>query len=302
MKTDFSREPLVSVLITCRNQGAYLSEAVQSIQTGIDHEIILIDDGSTEPQTLDLLASYKEKYLVLRQEIQNLGAARNLGFSYSKGKFLVIMEADKVLRYDCINSGIPFLARFPRLDVMYGDWILQGDKPQKIRAQRFKRMVLLKRNHIYSCAIIRRRAWIAAKGFDARTPYDVDLDWAFWLQAMQAKARFIHYSKPFYETREKPETLKNKIYSDPKKRLINLLFLYHKKEMVILRFKDIKRISRYDFNELMVLWNLSIFYRSIRCGSYAHFMSSWKKIWNFGGIISKTRAVFSLIGLKLTSK
>ena len=53
--------PSVTVVIPCYNLGAYVNEAVQSVldQTYSDFEILLIDDGSTDPVTRHLFASYR---------------------------------------------------------------------------------------------------------------------------------------------------------------------------------------------------------------------------------------------------
>ena len=48
------------VVIPCFNLGAYLDETVQSVleQTRPDFEVIVIDDGSTDEQTRELLRAY----------------------------------------------------------------------------------------------------------------------------------------------------------------------------------------------------------------------------------------------------
>ena len=74
--------PKVSVIIPCYNLGEFLDEAVESVlaQTCQDFEIIVIDDGSTEPATRALLAGYRRRSTtVIRAAHGGLAAALNPG-------------------------------------------------------------------------------------------------------------------------------------------------------------------------------------------------------------------------------
>ena len=46
--------PRISVVVPCFNQGAFLGECLDSIraQTLPPHEVIVVDDGSTDPYTV----------------------------------------------------------------------------------------------------------------------------------------------------------------------------------------------------------------------------------------------------------
>jgi glycosyltransferase involved in cell wall biosynthesis len=49
--------PRISVLVPCFNHGAFIREAIDSIraQTFQDFEILVVDDGSTDPHTRETL-------------------------------------------------------------------------------------------------------------------------------------------------------------------------------------------------------------------------------------------------------
>ena len=80
--------PQVSVIIPCYNQGRYLDDAIASVlvQTYQNFEILVIDDGSTEPETIEVLQNYQQpKTRIIRTENQGVAAARNLGIAQAQG-------------------------------------------------------------------------------------------------------------------------------------------------------------------------------------------------------------------------
>lgn len=57
--------PKVSVIIPCYNQGQFVNETVQSVlnQTLQDFEIIIVNDGSTDENTINILKQYSHPKL-----------------------------------------------------------------------------------------------------------------------------------------------------------------------------------------------------------------------------------------------
>ena len=57
---------IISVIVPCFNSGKTLRRAIESIknQTWIKKEIILVNDGSYDNETLEILNSYKNDSLV----------------------------------------------------------------------------------------------------------------------------------------------------------------------------------------------------------------------------------------------
>ncbi|HXM47111.1 MAG TPA: glycosyltransferase family A protein [Pyrinomonadaceae bacterium] len=80
--------PKVSVIIPCYNHGSYIDEAVDSVlaQTFPDFEIIIVNDGSTDQETVQKLADFNQpQTTVLHTANQGLAAARNSGIQNSTG-------------------------------------------------------------------------------------------------------------------------------------------------------------------------------------------------------------------------
>ncbi len=81
--------PVISLIIPCFNHGKYIKEALQSIALCTDttlYEIIIIDDGSTDAYTVQVLHELEQEgYTVIHQSNQGVSVARNNGIRLSKG-------------------------------------------------------------------------------------------------------------------------------------------------------------------------------------------------------------------------
>ena len=89
--------PRVSIIMPCYNQGQYVAEAVDSVlgQTFHDFEIIIINDGSTDQETISTLESFdRPKCLILHTTNQGLAAARNNGIREARGEYILPLDAD----------------------------------------------------------------------------------------------------------------------------------------------------------------------------------------------------------------
>ncbi|QIR40492.1 glycosyltransferase [Tolypothrix sp. PCC 7910] len=114
--------PLVSVVIPCYNAEQYLAETITSVlsQTWQDFEIIAVDDGSTD-NTANLLRSYGSKIRAEFSPNRGASAARNLGTTLARGKFIQYLDADDLLRPDALEKRIQALVSSDA-DVAYSDW------------------------------------------------------------------------------------------------------------------------------------------------------------------------------------
>lgn len=88
----------VSIIIPVYNCARYLRECLDSVlrQTVDKKEIICIDDGSTD-ESLEIIEQYARKYsfiIVIRQQNEGAGKARNAGILKASGEFIAFLDAD----------------------------------------------------------------------------------------------------------------------------------------------------------------------------------------------------------------
>ena len=97
--------PLVSVIVPVYNAERYLRQTLDCIcnQTLRNIEIILVDDGSTDstPSILQDYAAKDTRIILLQQEHEYAGAARNKGMAIARGKYYSFLDAD-----DLFESGM----------------------------------------------------------------------------------------------------------------------------------------------------------------------------------------------------
>ena len=86
--------PDVSIVVPCHNGHAFLSRAVESAlrQDLESREVIVVDDGSTAPETLAALDRLPRDVRVVRQDNRGIAAARNRGFEAAGSRYAVLLR------------------------------------------------------------------------------------------------------------------------------------------------------------------------------------------------------------------
>lgn len=110
--------PLVSVIIPHYNLAEFLPETLTSIerQTYTNIETIVIDDGSTDPASLELIESLDKPNLrVVRQANRGLSGARNSGIREARGEFILPVDADDLISPTFIEKAVRVMQREPEL-------------------------------------------------------------------------------------------------------------------------------------------------------------------------------------------
>lgn len=93
--------PAISLLVAVYNTSQYVEQCLQSIaeQSFSDIEVILVNDGSTDHcgELLEAFAKRDERFRVIHQTNQGLGAVRNRGIEEAKGTYIAFIDSDDVL-------------------------------------------------------------------------------------------------------------------------------------------------------------------------------------------------------------
>jgi glycosyltransferase involved in cell wall biosynthesis len=186
--------PLVSVVIPCYGQAAYLEEAIESVlaQTYAQVEIVVVDDGS--PDNAARVAGRFPWVRCVRQANAGLAAARNAGIRESEGELIVFLDADDRLLPRALEAGVEELRAHPEAAFAFGryrrissyGWPLENDEQPRPDADPYS--VFLRYNYagIPATGIFRRSALEEAGNFDETLPGAEDYDLGLRLSRLHA--------------------------------------------------------------------------------------------------------------------
>lgn len=89
------RSPRISVIVPCRNYGAFLGEAIESVlsQSLPVHQIVFVDDASTD-NSVEVARSFERRIELVHGRFGTCGAARNAGLERATGEYIAFLDAD----------------------------------------------------------------------------------------------------------------------------------------------------------------------------------------------------------------
>ncbi len=115
--------PRFSVVIPAFNAAVTLARAIESVraQSWPAHEIIVVDDGSTDT-TAEVAAGFGEAVRLIQQNNSGVSAARNAGVAAATGDWLAFLDADDWYAPDRIRLHAEWIAEDATLDCLTGDY------------------------------------------------------------------------------------------------------------------------------------------------------------------------------------
>ena len=224
----------LSVIIPCYNQGEYLLEALASVESCLEpvYEIIIVNDGSDDRLTVNLLSYLKEQgYFILDQENQGLARARNNGIAKASGRYILPLDADNKVRADYLLKGIEILDHNPEVGVVYGkpEWFGEVERSWEM-PEKFDAGKLILNNYIDACAVYRKSVWKDCGGYDANMPVAGWEDWDFWLGAIEHGWTFHYVPDVLFDYRVRADSMVTQCaLPENRSRLVKYLCTKHAK-------------------------------------------------------------------------
>lgn len=120
------KKDLLSVVIPYYNLGKTLPDTVKSIKESEykNYEIIIVNDGSTDQESIEILKEYEndEKIRIVNIDNKGLANARNVGAEAAKGEFLAFIDADDKVDKTFYKKAIDILHQYSNVSYVYS-WV-----------------------------------------------------------------------------------------------------------------------------------------------------------------------------------
>ncbi|MCR4378607.1 MAG: glycosyltransferase family 2 protein [Rhodospirillales bacterium] len=179
LKPHDSTAPKISVILPCYNSHLYLQETLDSLraQTFTDFEIVLVDDGSSDPDTITYLDALSDDVRIVRQINMGLPAARNTAFRHARGHYVLPLDCDDWLEPNYLQCAYDVIKNQPAQTVVFSHLNVFGDVHGVLRKNYnfFEQLFL---NQLPYCLLMPKSAWQTLGGYDEsmRQGYE---DWEF---------------------------------------------------------------------------------------------------------------------------
>jgi glycosyltransferase involved in cell wall biosynthesis len=112
----------LSYLITCHNETDSLDKLLSKLieHKKDDHEIILLDDYSDNPKTVEIIQKYKSEVNFYQRDLdKNYGAHKNYGIEQCKGQWIFQLDADELPTDELVKNIDPILQSNSQNEVIW---------------------------------------------------------------------------------------------------------------------------------------------------------------------------------------
>lgn len=224
----------VSVIVPVYNVfPCYIEEALNSVlaSTYQNLEIIVVNDGSTNKETLSFLDSYKNKKVkIINQINMGLAEARNTGINSANGKYILPLDADDKIEPTYIEKAVKIIETKKKVGIVYCEADLFGAINKKWELPEFKMKNMLRFNCIFCTALFRKTDWEKVGGYKKIMKYGWE-DYEFWLSLLELNLKVYRIPEILFHYRQhEKSSMLTEIYKDNSKLeyLWKMIHTYHR--------------------------------------------------------------------------
>ena len=203
----------IEAVITSYNQGSMILEAVRSVcsQTLLPKRIIIVDDGSTDKNSLEILNSMKNNsdfsvpITIHFQENRGVSAARNTGISKAQTSMVLILDGDDKLEPEYMEEVSKLLQENPEM-VIASSWMHTFGVLDAVVCPTGGNIVsFLSHNCCPATHILRKKVYEQCAGYDESMRSGFE-DWEFFLSMLETspEAHIGIVEKPLINYRTSP--------------------------------------------------------------------------------------------------
>jgi glycosyltransferase involved in cell wall biosynthesis len=187
--------------VPCFNAGSTLTAALRSaLAQSEPPELIVVDDGSSDPATLALLDDTEARGIrVLHQDNRGPGAARMAGVRAARTEYVFTLDADDLLAPGTLCRLADALDRDRGAAFAWGNYAPFGaPRPVRITARALDPWSITYWNAMPALALFRRDALLATGGWTHEPGYE---DWDLWMTFAERGRHGVHVPDITYHYR-----------------------------------------------------------------------------------------------------
>jgi glycosyltransferase involved in cell wall biosynthesis len=193
----------VAVVIPCFNDGATLAETLASLEGQEPHELVVVDDGSTEAETLERLTELERNGVrVVHRPNGGLSAARMSGVEATSAPYVFPLDADDAVAPGALAALADALDAHPESALAWGDIELWGgtDGGTLAVARSLDAWLLTYLNDVPVASLVRRSALVESGGWSMGSGYE---DWDLWLALAERGHSGVHVPRTTFRYRRR---------------------------------------------------------------------------------------------------
>ena len=220
----------VSIIMPCYNEGQYIEESVASVlkQTYPAIELIIVDDGSTDSYTKQLLQAHTwANTKVIYTINQGPSVARNKGIKEATGTYILPLDADDIIEPTYIEKAVQAISEDTTRGIVYCKAELFGVQKGAWDLPPYTLQQMLKDNVIFVSALFRKSDWEKVGGFDETMSGGME-DYEFWLALIEKGAKVYQLPEVLFYYRKKGDSRSVTFQKDEVEVMATYLYIYNK--------------------------------------------------------------------------